>query len=53
MCLNFCQIYSCILCVSVLPKCMYVYHMRAWCLERPEEGVRAPGTGIMDVGNQT
>lgn len=20
--------------------CVYVYHMRAWCAQRPEEGVR-------------
>jgi hypothetical protein len=53
VCLNFCQIYSCILCMIVLPVCIYVYHMHFWCVERSEEGIRSPRTGVMDVGNQT
>lgn len=31
-------------CVSVLPVCMYVHHMHAWCLQRSGEGIRASGT---------
>ena len=34
--------------MSVLSGCMYVHHMCAWCLRRPEEGVGSPGTGAMD-----
>lgn len=32
----------------ILPACMLVYTMHASCLQRPEEGVRCPGTGIID-----
>ena len=34
--------------MSVLPACMYVYHMYAWCQWRPEEGIGSPGTGVLD-----
>lgn len=27
-----------------------VYHMLAWCLQRPGEGVGSPGPGVTDVG---
>lgn len=30
--------------VSVLPVCMYMHRMRAWCLWGYEEGVGPPGT---------
>lgn len=32
----------------VLPACMHVYHVCAWYLQRPEEGVRSPGTEVID-----
>lgn len=34
--------------MSVLPACMYMYHMHACCLQRLEEGVRSCGTGVKD-----
>ena len=34
------------ICMHVLPEvCIYMY---AWCLQRPEEGVRSLGTGAAD-----
>ena len=36
------------MCMGVLPACMYMYHMCAWYLRRPEEGVRVPGIGVTD-----
>ena len=36
------------MCLCALPACMYVYHVCAWCLWRPEEGIRSPGTGVTD-----
>lgn len=36
------------LCISVLPKYMYVYHRHAWCLRRPERSVGPPETGVTD-----
>lgn len=32
--------------MAVLCACMSVYHMHAWCLQRPEEGVES-GTGAV------
>lgn len=32
--------------MSVLPICLYVYHMADWCPWR-SEGVGPPGTGVM------
>lgn len=40
------KIYPCFMCVSVLPGCMYLYHVRAWCLCGLEEGTGFPGTGV-------
>jgi hypothetical protein len=38
-----------ILCVlSVLPECMYVYHLHAWCAWKPEEAIRSPGKDATD-----
>lgn len=34
--------------MSVLPACIYVYQLHAWCLTRSEEGIRASGTGRLD-----
>lgn len=36
------------MCVGVLLVCMYVHHMCAWSLKRPEEGLRSPGTVLQD-----
>lgn len=36
------------MCMSVLPACIYVCHMRAWFLQRSEAGVGSPGTRAMD-----
>lgn len=33
----------------VLPACMSVDHMHAWCLQKPLEGIESSGTGITDV----
>lgn len=32
----------------VLPVCMSVHHVCAWCLQRPGEGIRSSGTGFTD-----
>ena len=43
--------------VCVFQACLYVHHL--WCLQRPEEGIRSPGTGVrllgatLCAGNQT
>ena len=34
--------------VSVLPACISVQHVHAWCLQRPEEGVGSPRSGVND-----
>lgn len=34
------------MCLSVLPPCMFVYHMHAWCQKRLEEEVEFLGVGI-------
>lgn len=36
------------MCVRVLPACMYVYHLCAWCPQMPQGGIKAPGTGVTD-----
>ena len=38
-----------ILFMSVFPACLSVHHMCAWYQWRSEEGVRAPGSGIILV----
>lgn len=37
------------MCVDVLPACMSVYHVLPGCPLRPEEGDRAPGTGLRAI----
>lgn len=37
-----------ILCVTVLPVCMSMPHMCAWCLLRPKECIRYPVTKVMN-----
>jgi hypothetical protein len=32
----------------ISPARMYVCHMCAWCSQRPEEGIRSPGTEVTD-----
>lgn len=34
-------------CISVLPPCVYVYHVCAWYLQRSEEDIKSPGTEVM------
>jgi hypothetical protein len=34
--------------VDVLPACMSVHHVSAWCPGSSEEGIRSPGTGVID-----
>lgn len=34
--------------MDVLPTCVSVQNMCAWCLKRPEEGIKYPKTGVMD-----
>lgn len=35
-------------CIKVLPACMFVSHMCAGYPQRPEEGIRSPGTRVTD-----
>lgn len=35
------------MCFCVLPACMYMYHVHTFPMEA-KEGVRSPGTGIVD-----
>jgi hypothetical protein len=37
------------MCIDILPTCKSVYHLHAWCLQRPEEGVSFSGTGVEKV----
>jgi hypothetical protein len=37
---------SCVL--SSSPGCVYMYHVRVWCMWETEEGVRCSGNGVMD-----
>lgn len=51
ICMEFREIYFCFICVSGLPVCAYVHHMRACCLQTPEkEGVGSPGPGLQLLG---
>lgn len=31
-----------------LPACIYVYHIHVWYPQRPEEGIRLSGSGVID-----
>lgn len=33
-------------CMGVLPECLLVPHIHVWCLQKPEEGIRTPVTGV-------
>lgn len=33
---------------NVLPRCMFMHYLCAWCPRRPKEGDRSPETGIRD-----
>jgi len=35
--------------MHVLPTCLYVHHTGTCYLQRSEEGIRSPGTGVTDV----
>lgn len=39
--------------LSVFPACisMSMYHVYTWYLWRPNEGIRSPGSGVIDVVN--
>lgn len=36
------------ICIDVLPVCMSVCHMYAWCPQRQEKGIRSPRTALTD-----
>lgn len=38
----------CFMCISVLPACMSMHHVRAWCPQRSDEAIGSPGTGVTD-----
>jgi hypothetical protein len=33
---------------SVLPTCVTMYHLHAWCMWRPEDGTGSPGNRVND-----
>lgn len=33
---------------TALPAHIYVYHISIWCLQRSEEGIGSPRTGVID-----
>ena len=35
------------MCMGALPACMPVYHVCAWCPQRPEKSIRFSGAGVM------
>lgn len=39
--------YLIFMCMSDLLTSMSVYHVHAWCPQRPEEVIRFPGTEVM------
>lgn len=41
-----CQSGFCFMSVVVLPVCMSVLHMHAWCLRRAEKGIGSLKTGV-------
>lgn len=36
------------MCTGVLPLCLPIHHMHAWCPQRPEEDAGSPGTGVTE-----
>ena len=34
--------------MNVLPACRHLYHVHAWYLQRLEEGIESPRTGVID-----
>lgn len=36
------------MCMGVFPTFMSVHHMHAWYMQRPQEGIGSPGTGLSD-----
>jgi hypothetical protein len=39
------------MCMGVLPACVPVCYVYAWCQWRPEEGASCLGTGVTDGGD--
>lgn len=35
--------------MNILPTCMAMYHVYAWCPQRPGEGIGYPESGIQTV----
>ena len=33
---------------GILPACISVYHVGAWCPQKLEEGIKSLGIGVMD-----
>lgn len=42
-----------VMAMGVWPVCVSGYHLRVWCLQKSEEGMRPPRTGITDVCDLT
>ena len=38
------------MCMSVLPACMSIYHMHAWCWKGSKKDIRSPGTRVSAHG---
>lgn len=34
------------MCMDVFPECVSGYFVPAWCLYRPEKGIKCPVTGV-------
>ena len=34
------------MCMGVLPACLSVYYLHDWCLLRPKESIKYPGTRV-------
>ena len=41
-------VYFIVMCMNVLSAGVFVYHMRAWCSQRPKGGTGTPGSGVKD-----
>ena len=34
--------------MTLLLSCMYIHHVHTWCLQKPEQTIRGPQTGVID-----
>lgn len=34
--------------MGVLPSCIYMHHVYAWQPQKPQEGIKFPGSGVTD-----